>query len=102
MSAHTKRYKVTILGEGYSLVSDEAEELVMKAAHVVDEKLTDILQFLPSMDMKKAATLTALQLAGELLALKKEQEKQSVHQQALATLIEQVLEHSSSIASITR
>lgn len=101
MSADTKRYKVTISGESYSLVSDEAEELVMRAARTVDERIAQVVRLMPSADIKKAAVLTALQLASELLVLKTDQEKQSVHHQALADLIEQVIACSSSSACIT-
>ena len=96
MNADTKRYKVTILGEIYSLISDEAEELVLQAAQIVDERMANIADKLQLHDEKKVSVLAALQLASELLRLEAEHEKQSLKNQALADLIEQVVATSSS------
>jgi len=96
MNADTKRYKVTILGEMYSLISDEAEERVLQAALIVDERMANIADKLQLHDEKKVSVLAALQLASELLQLEAEREKQSLKNQALADLIEQVVATSSS------
>lgn len=88
MSVSTKQYKVTISEETYSLVSDEAEELVMRAARLVDERVARIMCTIPSKDVKKATVLASLQLASELLALEDQNQKNVLKTQALADLIE--------------
>lgn len=60
-----KKYTVSILGENYSLLSDEASDTVLRAAHVVDSCMQEILAKSPSLDKAKVAVLTALRLALE-------------------------------------
>jgi len=62
-----KRYTVQILGDEYTLVSDEAEAHVAQAAATVDELMRQLAESLQNVDPKKIAILTALRLASELL-----------------------------------
>jgi cell division protein ZapA (FtsZ GTPase activity inhibitor) len=91
MNVTTKRYKVTLLGERYSLISDEAEELVLKAARFVDERIAMLTNTTPAVDEKKAAVLVALQYASEVLRLEVEREQQLVRHKVLADLIDKAV-----------
>ena len=42
MVAEAKKYKVSILGETYSLVSDESEEVVNRSFALIEELINDI------------------------------------------------------------
>lgn len=61
-----KKYKVTIFGDSYGLVTDEPEEHVMQTASMVDAHMTEIANRLESVDSKKLAVLAALQIASKL------------------------------------
>jgi cell division protein ZapA (FtsZ GTPase activity inhibitor) len=91
MNVDTKRYKVTILGERYSLISDEAEELVLKAARFVDERIAMLTNKVAAVDEKKAVVLVALQYASEMLRLEAEREQQLVRHKVLADLIDKAV-----------
>lgn len=95
MNVETKRYKVTIMRESYSLISDEAEDTISRAARLVDERMALIAEKAQITDEKKVAVLAALQFASELLRLEIERDKQVVKNQALADLIEKVVAASS-------
>jgi cell division protein ZapA (FtsZ GTPase activity inhibitor) len=62
-----QKYKVTVCDEHYSLVSDESEVHVKKAASMVDSIIKDIVTHSPSIDIKKAAILAAIKLASALV-----------------------------------
>lgn len=61
-----KKYKVTIFGDSYGLVTDEAEEHIVQAASLVDAHMTEIASRIESVDGKKLAVLAALQIASKL------------------------------------
>jgi len=64
-----QKIKVTILGESYSLVSDESEELVKSSASLVDTMMQDLTRKLgTAVEARKIAVLVALQLANKQLA----------------------------------
>lgn len=67
MNTNTKNYKVVIDGEKYTLVSDEGEVSVLKAAALVDEIMVTLSSQLEHVDKRKIAVLTALQLASKYL-----------------------------------
>lgn len=62
-----KRYTVQILGDEYTLVSDEAEAHIQQTAATVDELMRQLAENLQNVDHKKIAVLTALRLASDLL-----------------------------------
>ncbi len=66
MSTQAKKYKVTIFGESYTLVSDEPEQHVVESAQNVDTLISVISRDSGIVDVKKLAVLVALQLASEL------------------------------------
>jgi cell division protein ZapA (FtsZ GTPase activity inhibitor) len=61
-----KTVHVTIFDETYSLVTDEQEEHLSKAALMVDQQMQEIAQA-GFTDTRKIAVLVALQLASKLL-----------------------------------
>ncbi|MCL4229649.1 cell division protein ZapA [Candidatus Dependentiae bacterium] len=90
MSENRKPYKVIIAGEVYSLVSDETEESVTRAARLVDERVARVLPAIPSKDLKRATVLVALQLASELLEKENQKDVDSRRVQALAQAVEAI------------
>jgi Cell division protein ZapA. len=71
-------YKVNIAGEEYNLISDEREEHVMQAASLVDSAVQAITQNMVTIDAKKAAILTALQMASTVLHTEQELQKYKI------------------------
>ncbi len=67
MSTEIKKYEITILGELYTLVSDQSEGHMQSATHKVDEIIQDIFQKAPHLEPKKVAVLTALKIASMLV-----------------------------------
>ena len=61
-----QKVHVSIFGQSYSLVTDEPEMLLQKAASVVDRRMKEISSA-GFEDIQKIAVLVALQLAHELL-----------------------------------
>jgi cell division protein ZapA (FtsZ GTPase activity inhibitor) len=62
-----KKYSVEIFGDLYALVSDEAEERIVKAAQIVDSLMRAIAKQSGSQNSKRIAVLTALQIGSLLL-----------------------------------
>lgn len=65
VSDNIKKYKVSIFGETYSIISDEPEEQVFAVAQQVDYCMKDICNRSSIQDAKKIAVLTALQFASK-------------------------------------
>lgn len=72
MMQDTKKYKVSILNETYSLVSDESEQLILKSVETANAILTDIMQKAPSLGTRQSATLALLKVAINLNKLQDE------------------------------
>lgn len=68
MTHEAKKFTVTILGQTYTLMSDETEEHIERAAAVVDTAMREILQKIPHIDAQKVAVLVALKYASKFLA----------------------------------
>ncbi len=60
-----KKYKVSIFGESYTLVSDEREEHVLLSAQQIDCLMRDLAEKTGLADTKRIAVLAALQVACE-------------------------------------
>lgn len=86
-----KSYKVTILGDQYTLASDESGEMIVQAASVVDALMKEIAQHSKISDTKKIAVLAALQLAGKLAVSESENEAIKRHKEKLIDTINQEL-----------
>lgn len=76
-TALLKRYKVTIAGESYFLVSDEPEERIKIVAQTVDTKIQALARLSQNDDSKSIATLVSLQYASTMIAYEERAEKLS-------------------------
>jgi cell division protein ZapA (FtsZ GTPase activity inhibitor) len=76
-----KTYKVQIFDEHYVLLSNEPETLVLQAVDLVDQTMREISVNGVSVDPKKIAVLSALRIAGQLLAQKSlyQQDNEKAH-----------------------
>ena len=86
-----KKYKVSIFGESYSLVSDEPEEHLVFSAQYVDEVMKNIADKSGISDQKRIAVLTALQLASRLKNYERLLESYSQKEHQLVSRIEREL-----------
>lgn len=71
MIQDVKKYQINIFNESYTIVSDEAEYTILKAASMVDSLMNEAKKS-GSVDSKKIAVLVALQLAGKIINLEEE------------------------------
>lgn len=67
-------YKLLIFGDHYSIVSDESQAQITKAAAYVDVLMKEISSKAVHVDEKRIAVLVALQLASKVLALESNKE----------------------------
>lgn len=70
------RVTVRIMGEDYILRSDARAEHVRQVAGRVDDKMKEIANTQPQLDLLRVAILTALSLADELLRREKDERRQ--------------------------
>lgn len=66
MNETSKKYRLTIFGDSYSIVSDEAEEIVVSCAQQVDTLMREIARGSQIAEAKRVAVLAALKLAAEI------------------------------------
>jgi len=66
--------EVKILGQSYSIKTDEDEEYIRSIASYVDEKLKEIYSVAPNANQGKAAIMAAFGIADELFKIKMERE----------------------------
>ncbi len=81
-------YKLSIFGDSYSVVSDESEIQLHKAAARVDSLMKEISAKISHIDEKKVAVLVALQMASQILALESLVENTAEYHQVLLDKIE--------------
>lgn len=91
LSESIKKYKVSIFGESYFLVSDESEEHLVAAAHFVDNCMREIAQKSQIADSKRIAVLVALQLASKALSTRETIEQQQCQSDKLIELVDREL-----------
>lgn len=88
--------RVTLLGQSYSLLSQDDPHEVERLAQSVDELMHEIARKLPNADSTRVAVLTCLHLADRLHNLEKSLTalKESIDRKSerLAVLLEQALE----------
>lgn len=60
------QYAIMILGERFTLLSDESDAAISHAAAVVDKSIKDIMQKSNIVDQKRATLLFALRLTNSL------------------------------------
>ena len=86
-----KSYKIKIFEDHYTLVSDESESHVTRAADMVDSLMKEVSIKANSTDPKKIAVLSALRIADKLLNLERIYNDEQLKKVALIDLIEQEL-----------
>lgn len=91
VSEKLKKYKVSIFGESYYLISDEPEKHVMNAAQLVDSCMKEIAHKSKDTEIKRIAVLVALQLASQALIAKSAIENNQKHCDKLLDLVNQEL-----------
>ena len=94
MTKQTKQYKITILDNDYSLVSDESEQHVRSTVEYVNSLMKEVLEKSRLTDQTKVAVLASLQIASELLHLQEEKMHTQKESLVLIDIIEKQL-HSS-------
>ena len=67
MAKELKKYKMTIAGESYFLVSDEPEERINRVAQYVDDNMRRIAQMGHADDPQRLAILVALQSTSKMM-----------------------------------
>lgn len=72
MKNEVKKYTVSIFGDTYTLVSDESEVDVVKAAVNVDGLIKEVVQKMPNLSNYNAAILVSLKLALKHVVLETE------------------------------
>jgi len=87
MNMGTKKLKIEIFNEQYSLVSDEAEQDIIKAAQVVDELMREISEKSGICETQKIAVLAALKISSQLVNLQRCLDCYKKEQERLAELI---------------
>lgn len=94
MKKERTQYKVDIFGEQYVLVSDEAAELVINSASLVDSLMKEIAAKSTGnigIDTKKIAVLVAVQIASQLVSLNNEKEQHIIREASLVAQVDHVL-----------
>lgn len=69
MNSQVKKYKAHILGDTYSIVSDEKESFILESVQSVDSVMREISEKMPTMDKQKVAVLAALKIASGKIQL---------------------------------
>ncbi|MEF9475228.1 MAG: cell division protein ZapA [Candidatus Mariimomonas ferrooxydans] len=67
--------EVQILGQSYSIKTEEDEAYIKALAKYVDEKLKEIYSVAPNVNHVKAAIMAAFGIADEFFKIRMEQEK---------------------------
>ncbi len=65
--------EVQILGQSYSIKTDEDDKYIRSLARYVDEKLKEIYSVAPNVNQAKAAVMAAFGIADELFKVRMEQ-----------------------------
>lgn len=66
--------EIEILGQSYTIKTDEDEAHIRKLARYVDERLKEVYSAAPSVSHTKAAIMAAFGIADELFKLRLKQE----------------------------
>lgn len=66
--------EVQILGQSYSIKTDEEEAYIKTLAKYIDEKLKEIYTVVPNISQTKATVMAAFGIADELFKIKIQQE----------------------------
>lgn len=66
---------VDIYGQHYKIVGEESKSHIRHVASIVDDKMREISEKNPQLDINKLAVLTAVNVVHDYLKLKEEYEK---------------------------
>ena len=91
MTRKVESYKVSILDEAYTLVSDEGKESVFMVAQRVDALMREIAEKLKNSDSKRIAVLAAIKLANQLQSLENRIAKKDLEESHLVDYINREL-----------
>ncbi|MBA3953973.1 cell division protein ZapA [Candidatus Dependentiae bacterium] len=91
--SNVTKYKVSIFGESYFLVSDESQEHVNAAALLVDSCMREIAEKSQITESKRIAVLVALQLASKALTSMDIVDRQQQKSDRLLALMDKELSH---------
>jgi len=89
MNTKPKKFTLDIFDSQYSIISDENDDNLLKAAQLVDSLMREIFDQSKITDAKKVAVLAALRIANNLINVEITLEKYNEEQQKLASLIEE-------------
>ncbi len=64
--------EIQILGQGYTIKTDEDEEYIKSLAKYIDEKLKEIYNAAPNISQARAMVMTAFGITDELFKLRME------------------------------
>jgi len=64
--------EIQILGQGYTIRTDEDEEYIKSLAKYIDEKLKEIYNAAPNISQARAMVMTAFGITDELFKLRME------------------------------
>ena len=99
MSKELNKYKVTIDGESYFLVTDQAEERILEIARYVDNEIRAIAQAGHSDDPQRLAILVALQSTSKMMESSQLLKVHQEHTERMIEYISQEVPQKVSIAS---
>jgi cell division protein ZapA len=88
MTVETKKYKVDIFGDSFTIVTDEPEEHVIESAKLVDSLMREISEKTQLSDIKKLAIFTAFQISSKLGKLESEVNDSNLIKEKLIGLID--------------
>lgn len=88
MKKEIHNYSVVILGDTYTIASDESEEHVAEAANYVHILMQEYMSKAPHIPLKTMAIFAALKLASTVLQREAALQDQSDKQDALLLLVE--------------
>lgn len=89
MKSEVKKYTVTILGEPYTVVSDELESDIVTASTLVNSLMQEIAHRASHNSNYDRAVLTALKLALSVTRLESEQEKNNIFLDKMIKVIDE-------------
>ena len=88
MVIEKNKLKIDIFDDQYCLVSDEKEEDIVKASHLVDTLMREIANKSSLHDGKKIAVLSALRIASKLINFQNSLQNCENKQKELVNIIE--------------
>lgn len=94
MSNEAKKYTFTILGQTYTVITDETEEHVLRAVSLINSSMKEIAEKGKSLDMRQVAVLVALQYASKLLVKETMLENITKSELEIISVIERELQSS--------